>query len=165
MQRSSLGSQDVLGPTVVAVRCGQGHLSPVHAGVCRVCGAPLATQQPIEAHRPPLGILRLPQGGTITLDRGAILGRNPHVPAGYVGEQPNLVKIPDPNRDLSSQHVEIRLDAWLVTVKDLESTNGTEVVLPGQPPVLLRPHDPMTLEPGSKIVLSGICEISFEVTS
>lgn len=87
------------------------------------------------------------------------------MPAGYVGEQPNLVKIPDPNRDLSSQHVEIRLDAWLVTVKDLESTNGTEVVLPGQPPVLLRPHDPMTLEPGSKIVLSGICEISFEVTS
>ena len=151
-------------PLVVAARCAEGHLSPAYAGACRVCGRPLPAQQPFEAPRPSLGVLRLSTGDTVTLDRGAILGRHPRLPQGWAGEQPNLVRIDDPDRDVSSQHLEIRLDFWHVLVRDLGSTNGTEVILPGAAPVALRPHDAMAIEPGTKVVLAGVFDFTFEVT-
>lgn len=150
--------------TVVAARCPAGHLSPAYAGICRVCGQPLPAQQPVEIPRPPLGVLRLSNGDTVVLDRGCILGRNPRVPAGYAGEQPNLVKLIDPDKDISGQHLEVRLEYWHVAVKDLGSTNGTQVVLPGENPVTLRPNDPVMIEPGSKVILAGVFSFTFEVT-
>ena len=135
-----------------------------YAGTCRVCGQPLPAQQPVEIPRPPLGVLRLSNGDTVVLDRGCILGRNPRVPAGHSGEQPNLVKLIDPDKDISGQHLEVRLEYWHVAVKDLGSTNGTQVVLPGENPVTLRPNDPVMIEPGSKVILAGVFSFTFEVT-
>ena len=148
---------------VVAARCAVGHLSAAYAGVCRVCGRPLPPQQPFEVARPTLGVLRLSNGDVVTLDRGVVMGRNPRLPAGFTGEQPNLVKLNDPNKDISSQHLEVSLDYWHVLVTDLGSTNGTEVVLPGQPPVQLRPNDPMMIEPGSRVVVAGVLDFVYEV--
>lgn len=153
-----------VGPTVVAARCPAGHLSPAYAGVCRVCRQPLPPQQPFEIARPPLGVLRLSTGDTVTLDRSVIMGRNPRLPSGYKGEQPNLVKLNDPGKDVSSQHLEVSLDYWHVSVKDLGSTNGTEVILPGEAPQQLRANDPMTIEPGTRVILAGVIEFVFEVT-
>lgn len=150
--------------TVVAVRCSEGHLSPAHAGACRVCGRPIPTQQPVEIPRPPLGVLRLSNGDTVVLDRACVLGRNPRVPPGLAGEQPNLVRLIDPDKDISGQHLEVRLDYWHVAVTDLGSTNGTQVVLPGESPVTLRPNDPMMIEPGTKVILAGVFSFTFEVT-
>lgn len=153
------------GPLVVAARCPDGHLSPAYAGNCRVCGKALPAQQPFEVPRPSLGVLRLSNGDTVTLDRGAVLGRNPRLPQGWTGEQPNLVKIHDPDRDVSSQHVEVRLDFWHVLVKDLGPTNGTEVILPGAEPVALRANDAMAIEPGTRMVLAGVFDFTFEVSA
>ena len=150
--------------TVVAARCPAGHLSPAYAGTCRVCGQPLPAQQPVEVPRPPLGVLRLSNGDTVVLDRGCILGRNPRVPAGHAGEQPNLVKLIDPDKDISGQHLEVRLEYWHVAVKDLGSTNGTQVVPPGENPVTLRPNDPVMIEPGTRVILAGVFSFTFEVT-
>ena len=150
--------------TVVAARCPDGHLSPAYAGTCRVCGKPLPPQQPVEIPRPPLGVLKLSNGDTVVLDRGCILGRNPRVPAGTTGEQPNLVRLIDPDKDISGQHLEVRLEYWHVAVKDLGSTNGTQVVLPGENPVTLRPNDPMMIEPGTRVILAGVFSFTFEVT-
>ena len=150
--------------TVVAARCPSGHLSPAYAGTCRICGRPLPQQQPVEVPRPPLGVLRLSNGDTVLLDRGCILGRNPRVPVGYSGEQPNLVKLIDPDKDISGQHLEVRLEYWHVAVKDLGSTNGTQVVPPGEHPVTLRPNDPVMIEPGTKVILAGVFSFTFEVT-
>lgn len=152
-----------IGPMVVAARCGRGHLSPAYAALCRVCGDAMPPQQAFEIPRPPLGVLRLQNGDTVLLDRGAILGRNPRLPQGWTGEQPNLVKIIDPDRDVSSQHLEVRLDFWHVLVRDLGSTNGTEVKAPGQGPVTLPPHEQVAIEPGTKILLAGVVELTFEV--
>jgi hypothetical protein len=149
---------------VVAARCSAGHLSAAYAGVCRVCGRPLPPQQPFEVARPTLGVLRLSNGDVVTLDRGVVMGRNPRLPAGFTGEQPNLLKLADPNKDISSQHLEVSLDYWHVLVTDLGSTNGTEVVLPGQPPVQLRPNDAMMIEPGTRVVLAGVLDFVYEVT-
>lgn len=150
-------------PLVVAARCPQGHLSPAYAGTCRVCRQQLPPQQPFEVERPPLGVLRLSNGESVLLDRGAVLGRNPHLPPDWTGEQPNLIRLTDPNRDISSQHVEVRLDFWHVLVRDLGSTNGTDVILPGADPVALRPMDAMTIEPGTRVILAGVFEFTYEV--
>jgi pSer/pThr/pTyr-binding forkhead associated (FHA) protein len=148
---------------VVAARCGAGHLSPAYAGTCRVCGAPIPPQQPVEIPRPTLGQLRLSTGGIVPLDRPLILGRNPRIPPGYAAEQPNLVRLPDPEKDVSGQHLEVTLDYWNVLVRDLGSTNGTEVILPGAMPVALRANDPVIIEPGTRVVLAGTISFTFEV--
>jgi hypothetical protein len=163
VDRRQLAESAATGPIVVAARCTNGHLSPAHAGVCRVCHQPLPSQPPFEIPRPPLGVLRLSSGETITLDRGVIMGRNPRLPSDYSGEQPHLVQLNDPNRDVSGVHLEVRLDQWNVLVRDLGSTNGTEVHLPGRGPIALRPHDPVAIEPGTKVVLAGVLDFVFEV--
>ena len=56
----------------------------------------------------------------------------------------------------------MRLDAWHVLVRDLGSTNGTEVALPGSEPVLLRAHEQLSIEPGTRIVLAGVFAITYE---
>lgn len=148
---------------VVAARCADGHLSPAYAGSCRVCGGTIPQQQPVEIPRPVLGQLRLSTGGVVSLDRAAILGRNPRIPTGYAGEQPNLVRLSDPDKDVSGQHLEVSLDYWNVMVCDLGSTNGTEVILPGAMPVVLRPNDPVIIEPGTRVVMAGSISFVFEV--
>ena len=163
-RRTLVGHSGPSDTLVVAARCPQGHLSPAYAGGCRVCGQPLPPQQPFETPRPPLGVLRLSNGDVVPLDRGLILGRNPRLPAGYAGDQPNLLKLNDPAKDISSQHLEVTLDFWHVLVKDLGSTNGTEVILPGEQPVQLRANDPMMIEPGTRVVLAGVVDFVFEVT-
>lgn len=166
VDRSRLIEHAVASPSsvlVVAARCPAGHLSPAYADGCRVCHRPIPPQQPVEVPRPQLGVLRLSNGDTVALDRGAILGRNPRLPAGYSGEQPNLVRLADPGKDISGQHLEVVLDYWHVLVTDLGSTNGTEVILPGQAPIQLRPDDPLTIEPGTRVVLAGIFDFVFEV--
>jgi hypothetical protein len=148
--------------TVVAVLCPNDHANPVHATACRVCSQPLSAQQPVHVPRPSLGVLKLASGDVVALERGAILGRNPRLPQGWTGEQPHLVRIDDPERDVSGQHLEVRLDAWHVLVRDLGSTNGTEVVLPGSDPVLLRAHEQLSIEPGTRILLAGVFEVTYE---
>ena len=149
---------------VPAVRCLFGHLNPPHATYCRVCPSPIPPQEPFEVVRPPLGMLHMANGLDLPLDRGAVLGRNPHEVSGAPGPQPNLVRLNDANKDISSQHLEVRLEGWFVTVTDLRSTNGTQVILPGQPPITLRPDEPMTIEPGTRVILADVFEFLFEAS-
>jgi hypothetical protein len=150
---------------VTAIRCAHDHFNPPYAGKCRVCGAPMPPQHPTDIPRPTLGQLRLSTGGVVPLDRPAFLGRNPQVPTGYAAEQPNLVRLPDPDKDVSGQHLEVSLDYWNVLVRDLGSTNGTEVILPGEMPVVLRANDPVIIEPGTRVVLAGTISFIFEVVA
>ena len=150
---------------VVAFRCPNGHYSPPYVTRCRVCGSGLdQTQKPLEVPRPPLGVLTLWEGGTILLDRGVIFGRNPHLIPGRLGPVPNLLKIEDPGRDVSSQHCEVRLEDWYVTVTDLNSTNGTQVVLPNRAPMALRANDPIAIEPGTRVILADAFAFMYEVS-
>lgn len=151
--------------TVVAARCPLGHLTSAYSPTCRVCGALVPEQQPFEAQRPVLGKLVLSSGGVVPLDRPVIMGRNPSLPSGYEGELPHLVKLPDPGRDISSQHLEVRLDFWHVVLRDLRSTNGTQVTPRGGGPFRLRPYDPIVIEPGSVVSLAGILSFRYEVSA
>ncbi|WP_141847894.1 FHA domain-containing protein [Lapillicoccus jejuensis] len=161
--RSDLLGVPVAGPTVLAVRCPQGHPNPPYAGSCRACGAPVPDQQPVRIARPPLGVLRLSSGDTVTLDRGVLLGRAPRTPDVPAGDRPHVVKVASPRKDVSRTHLEVTLDEWQVLVRDLQTTNGTTVALPGQAPVLLRSDEPRLIEPGTRISLADEVEVTFEV--
>jgi hypothetical protein len=56
------------------------------------------------------------------------------------------------------------LEDWFVTVRDLGSTNGTQVTGPGAALMTLRAHEPTTMEPGTRILLANVYEVVFLVT-
>jgi len=152
------------GPLVPAVLCPAGHPSPPHAGTCRTCGREIPAQQPFQTARPPLGVLRLATGDVVALDRGVLLGRSPKVRADLpAADRPHLVKVPSPENDISRNHLEVVLEGWHVLVRDLGSTNGTTVALPGQVPVRLRPGDQQVIEPGTIVTMADEVSLTFEV--
>jgi hypothetical protein len=155
----------ISGPTVLAARCPVGHLTQVSVPVCRVCRAPVVPQSGFEVARPSLGVLRLSTGDVVTLDRGVVIGRAPSASLVQSPERPSVLRLQSPHNDLSRDHAEVVLDNWNVYIRDLGSTNGTTVTLPGQPPTRLREHDLFLLEPGALVNLADEVNIQFDVTA
>lgn len=148
------------GPSVVAVLCSQGHPTPPHGDSCRICGSGIPPQETFTMARPPLGSLRLSTGDVVTLDRSVLMGRSPTLASDLTAtDRPHVVKVPSPERDVSRNHVEVVLEGWHVLIRDLGTTNGTTVALPGGQPVRLGANDQQVLEPGS--VVSMADEVSF----
>jgi hypothetical protein len=153
----------VSGPSVLAVLCSSGHPTPPHSDRCRVCGAGIPPQEPFVMPRPPLGVLRLSTGDVVTLDRSVLLGRSPKAGEGLAAtDRPHVVKVPSPERDVSRNHVEVVLEGWHVLIRDLGTTNGTTVALPGEQPVRLRANDQQVLEPGSVVSMADEISFTFE---
>ena len=167
MDRSSLnpgtdGPAD--SPIVLAVICPAGHHSSPHASSCRVCGRDIPTQQPFQTPRPQLGVFRVSTGGLVPLDRGILLGRSPKVNSDLPpSSRPHLVRLASKDNDISRNHAEVILEGWHVLVRDLGSTNGTTVTLPGQEPVRLRPTEDFGIEPGAIITLADEVALTYEV--
>lgn len=153
-----------VGQVVLAARCTQGHLSPAFADACRVCGGAIPPQEPMEVPRPALGRLVVSTGDTVLLDRDVVLGREPRVPAGHASGMPHLLRLSDPRHEISSQHAVVSLDYWHVTLTDVGSTNGTEIVTADGQRQRLVPNTPVVLEPGTTVVLAEIMDIRFEAT-
>ncbi|MDO5534852.1 MAG: FHA domain-containing protein, partial [Propionibacteriaceae bacterium] len=80
----------------------------------------------------------------------------------WTGEEPRLVRLEDPDRDVSSQHLEVRVEGDQVWVRDLGSTNGTDVVVPGAEPVALRTGELRPIVPGTRIILAGTFTVMHE---
>lgn len=85
------------------------------------------------------------------LDAPAFIGRHPSTPRIPGRHAYRLVRVPSPSREISSTHVEIRQVGETVVVRDLDSTNGTVVTLPGREPTALRPGDSVALTAGSVV--------------
>lgn len=152
------------GPTVQAVTCTVGHLSPAHASACRVCGIALGVQQPAVVPRPTLGTLRLSTGEDIPLDRGVLLGRAPKTENESGPGRPHVLRLGGASEDVSRNHVEITLEDWSVLVTDLDSTNGTVITAPGRAPERLRANVPQAIEPGTVVSLADEITLRFEVS-
>jgi hypothetical protein len=161
--RNAALNQTFSGPSVLAVLCSSGHPTPPHSDRCRVCGTGIPPQEPFTMPRPPLGVLRLSTGDVVTLDRSVLLGRAPKLGDGLAAhDRPHVVKVPSPERDVSRNHVEVILEGWHVLIRDLGTTNGTTVTLPGETPVRLRANDQQVLEPGSLVSMADEVSFSFE---
>lgn len=154
----------VAGPTVWAAWCPVGHASQAFAAQCRVCGATIPAQEPQEIPRPVLGRLAIPSAAPILLDGDLVLGRDPRVPPGGT-TAPRLVVINDPRMEVSSQHASITLNFWDVCLTDLGSTNGTEIVDREGRRQRLAQNSPVTIQPGTKIILAEVVELTFEATA
>ena len=70
----------------------------------------------------------LPGGAEVPLDTAVLLGRDPVAPEGVRGARPIAVR--DPQKTVSKTHVLLTPDPGGVRVRDLNSTNGTTLLLP-----------------------------------
>lgn len=155
----------ILGPTVQAVHCLHAHPNPVQQERCRICGAEIEDRTPVTIPRPVLGVLRLPGGDPIVLDRSAIIGREPRPGRLVDGETAHVVKVASSEGEISRTHLEVRLEGWHVLVTDLNSTNGTTIARPGASVERLRPNEPTLVEPGTSLTLADQFTIVFEGVS
>ncbi len=85
----------------------------------------------------------LDDGRTLTVERVALLGRNPSPGPGV-----QVVRVTDPERSVSKTHLELAADARGAWVTDRGSTNGTVVTLPDGAQVVCRVDHPVRLRPG-----------------
>jgi len=145
--------------TVLAVRCERGHLTDPLSPGCRGCGGPVPPQEPQRVLRPQLGVLRLPDGELVPLDRPVVLGRQP-APSGP-GDWPHLVPLPQDSTYLSRSHLRIDLDGWHVLARDLASRGGTTVLAPGRDPEMIRAHEPHLVEHGTVLDLAGAYRLTY----
>lgn len=148
-------------PTVLAVSCPLGHLTPPIAPQCRVCHQRVAPQEPRRVDRPSLGGLRLPTGEVVPLDRGVILGRKP-APAAGSTDWPHLVHLPADHSFVSRRHLQIELDGWDAVARDLDSRGGTTITFPGRQAQRMRPNDAYVLEPGTVLDMAQVYAVRFE---
>ncbi|MGN6327270.1 FHA domain-containing protein [Pseudolysinimonas sp.] len=97
--------------------------------------------------------LVLPGDRREPIDGELILGRAPTARV-VDGRMPRLVPL-EGDPDVSRSHVRIALEGDTVVVTDLRSRNGTNVVLPGKPPQLLRADEPTPVIPGTVVDLGA----------
>lgn len=152
-----------LRPSVLAVLCPGGHLTPPDSVRCRVCRAPVPPQSSFEVDRPSLGVLRLPSGEALELDRGVLLGRDPVAPDDDAAPDRRVVCADGEAGDVSRTHAEVVLDGWQVFIRDLGSLNGTSVELPGEPPIRLSAGDLFPLSAGAAITLAEVFRCVYEL--
>ncbi len=151
------------GQTVHGVMCDVGHPNPPAATVCRACALPLEIVDAVSMPRPVLGVLRFSNGIKAELDRPVIIGRAPKAERVSARELPQLVSLPSPDKDISRNHLEVKLDGWHVIVVDLGSTNGTVVTLPGQAPERLRAQEEQPISPGTVVTIAEEITFVYEV--
>ncbi|MEP1122909.1 MAG: FHA domain-containing protein [Ilumatobacter sp.] len=97
------------------------------------------------------GVLVFSNGERVDVDRPILIGRNPKVAGAVEGGLPHIMKFDGPGQGLSRTHAEVRVEGGEVLVEDLQSTNGTEVQLPGQQRRRLRGGEPVVIVPGTLI--------------
>jgi hypothetical protein len=105
----------------------------------------------------------LPDGRLVVLDRPVYVGRSPRSPRITSGLVPELVAVASPRREVSATHLEIQQEGRAVVVRDLGSTNGTRVRIPGAAPSLLSPGSSLVVAAGTLLDLGD--EIVLEIVA
>jgi pSer/pThr/pTyr-binding forkhead associated (FHA) protein len=76
-----------------------------------------------------------------------------------------VLRLPSPGKDISRNHLHIRLVGWRVVATDLGSTNGTTIRPPdGGPAEALPPGGTRVIEPGAEVTLAGVVSFIYEAT-
>ncbi|MBC7724420.1 MAG: FHA domain-containing protein [Burkholderiaceae bacterium] len=88
-------------------------------------------------------------GDPVPLDRTVIVGRRPR--AGGGGQATRLVTVESPSREVSGNHLEVRVVGGSVVVTDLRSTNGTVIRMPGIRASTMSPGDSVVATLGSRV--------------
>ncbi|MGY4642924.1 RDD family protein [Cellulomonas sp. URHB0016] len=105
------------------------------------------------ALRPASAEIELSDGRLLTIERTALVGRNP---AADVDVQ--LVRVVDPDRSVSKTHLQIGVELGGVWIADRGSTNGTVVTLPDGAQVVCGADQQVRLRVGSTVTF-GDCSL------
>jgi FHA domain len=153
-----LGAAEKPPPLVEGIYCKNGHFNDPEARYCAVCGIGMAQLTKIRKKdkRPPLGVLVLPDGSVCQLDADYVLGREPTLDASVANGSARPLRLPSAGGVVSRIHARVDLDGWQVYISDLNSANGTQVVLPGETTgKALQPGVRTPLAAGAQIRLGG----------
>jgi hypothetical protein len=141
-------------PQVEGFACARGHLNDPRVHFCALCGIRMAERTGVHTSgpRPPLGLLVLDDGATVTLDADYLLGREPDTHPRVRASELRPLLVTDPTGGVSRHHAEIRLEGWDVLIVDVGSANGTLVAAPGAGQwSSLVPGRPVRVTPGTSV--------------
>lgn len=150
---------ETTGPQVLARACTHGHANSPSRELCAVCGAPLTADVALMP-RPSLGRLFVSTGQVVDLDRTVVVGRRPRSTRSAT-DVARLVTVPSTQQDISRSHLEITLEGWHVLLSDLNTTNGTTLLRPGQAPRRLDPGEPTLIADGDTIDMGDSVSLTF----
>ncbi|HLM88103.1 MAG TPA: FHA domain-containing protein [Streptosporangiaceae bacterium] len=157
-QAQDLGPVEMPAPVVEGVYCKNGHFNDPEARQCAVCGISIGqlTKKRQQGQRPPLGVLVLGDGSVCQLDADYVIGREPTLDSAVAEGRARPLRLIDASGVVSRIHARVELDGWQVFISDLNSANGTQILLPGdRNPTSLQPGVRTLLIPGAQIRLGG----------
>jgi hypothetical protein len=140
-----LGLVEMPAAMVEGVYCKNGHFNDPEARYCAVCGGQLDKMRQ-KGDRPPLGVLILGDGSVCQLDADYVIGREPTLNSAVAAGRARGLRLMDASGVVSRMHARVELDGWRVFITDLNSANGTQVLMPGE-------RNATNLEPGVRIPL------------
>jgi hypothetical protein len=153
-----LGLIEMPAASVEGVYCKNGHFNDPEARYCAVCGISMGqlTKVRQKGPRPPLGVLILGDGSVCQLDADYVIGREPTLDSSVADGHARPLRLMGASGVVSRIHARVELDGWQVFLTDLNSANGTQVLLPGERnPINLQPGVRTPLVAGTQIRLGG----------
>ncbi len=157
-EAKDLGLVEMPSAMVEGVHCKNGHFNDPEARYCAVCGISMGQLTKIrqKGKRPPLGVLILGDGSVCQVDADYVIGREPTLDSAVADGRARPLRLMGASGVVSRIHARVELDGWQVFISDLNSANGTQVLLPGERnPTSLQPGVRTPLVAGTQIRLGG----------